>query len=63
MVLRRQRQVDVCELEASLVYRINSRTARATQKNNNNKTKQNKKKRKTEKKKEERKEGGRELCG
>jgi hypothetical protein len=32
-VLRRQRQVDLCEFEASLVYRLSSRTARATQKN------------------------------
>ena len=31
--LRRQRQVDVYEFEASLVYRSSSRTARATQKN------------------------------
>jgi hypothetical protein len=30
--LRRQRQVDLYELEASLVYRVSSRTARATQK-------------------------------
>jgi hypothetical protein len=34
--LRRQRQVDLCESEASLVYRGSSRTARAI------KTKQNK---------------------
>jgi hypothetical protein len=27
--LRRQRQVNHCELEASLVYRVSSRTARA----------------------------------
>lgn len=32
MVLGRQRQVDGCEVEASLVYRMNSTTARATQK-------------------------------
>ena len=31
--LWRQRQVDLCEFEASLVYRLSSRTARATQKN------------------------------
>ena len=31
--LRRQRQVDLCEFEASLVYRVSSRTARATQRN------------------------------
>ena len=30
---RRQRQVNLCELEASLVYRASSRTARATQRN------------------------------
>ena len=32
--LRRQRQVDLCEFEASLVYKASSRTARAvTQRN------------------------------
>jgi len=31
--LRRQRQVDSYECEASLVYRTNFRTARATQRN------------------------------
>jgi hypothetical protein len=31
--LRRQRQVDLIEFEASLVYRVSSRTARATQRN------------------------------
>ena len=31
--LRKQKQVDLCELEASLVYRVSSRTARATQRN------------------------------
>jgi hypothetical protein len=30
---RRQRQVDLCEFKASLVYRASSRTARATQRN------------------------------
>ena len=40
--LRRQRQVDLCESEASLVYRGSSRTARATQGNPVSKTKQNK---------------------
>jgi len=31
--LGRQRQADLCEFGASLVYRESSRTARATQKN------------------------------
>ena len=31
--LRRQREVDISEFEASLVYRVSSRTARATQRN------------------------------
>ena len=31
--LGRQRQVDLCEFKASLVYRVVSRTARATQRN------------------------------
>jgi hypothetical protein len=30
--LRRQRQLDLCEIKASLVYRASSRTARGTQK-------------------------------
>jgi hypothetical protein len=30
---RRQKQAELCELEASLVYRASSRTARATQRN------------------------------
>jgi hypothetical protein len=30
--LRKQRQVDLCEFKASLVYRASFRTARATQK-------------------------------
>jgi hypothetical protein len=29
--LRRQKQMDLCKFEASLVYRVSSRTARATQ--------------------------------
>jgi hypothetical protein len=28
--LRRERQADLCEFQASLVYMVNSRTARAT---------------------------------
>ena len=32
--LERQRQVDLCDWEASLVYRLSSRTARAKQRNN-----------------------------
>jgi hypothetical protein len=31
--LGRQRQEDLCEFEASLVYRVSPRTARATQRN------------------------------
>jgi hypothetical protein len=31
--LRRQRQADLCEFEASLVYRVSSRTSRAIQRN------------------------------
>lgn len=30
---RRQRQMDLYEFEASVVYRVNSRTAKATQRN------------------------------
>jgi hypothetical protein len=41
--LGRQRQVDLCELKASLVYRVSSRTARATQKNPVSKKTKNKK--------------------
>jgi hypothetical protein len=32
-VLRRQRQVDLCEFKASLVYNVSSRTGKATQRN------------------------------
>ena len=38
--LWRQRQADLCEFEASLVYRVGSRIARATQKSCVLKTKQ-----------------------
>ena len=38
--LRSQRQVDLSEFKASLVYRVNSRTAKATQRNPISKTKQ-----------------------
>jgi hypothetical protein len=31
--LRRQRQMDLCEFEASLVYRVSCSTARTTQRN------------------------------
>jgi hypothetical protein len=31
--LGRQRQAELCELEASLIYRVISKTARATQRN------------------------------
>ena len=31
--LGRQRQVDLCEFKASLIYRASSRTGRATQRN------------------------------
>ena len=31
-ILRRQRQVNFCELKASLVYRLSSRTAKAMHK-------------------------------
>jgi hypothetical protein len=45
VALRRQRQVDLCEFEASLAYKVSSRMARATERNpvsKQNKTKQNK---------------------
>jgi hypothetical protein len=40
----RQRQVDLYEFKASLVYRVSSRTARATQRNPVLKNKSNKNK-------------------
>jgi len=43
--LGRQRQVNLCEFKASLIYRMNSRAARATQRNAVSK-KQNKTKKK-----------------
>jgi len=44
LALRRQRQVNLCEFKASLVYRMSSKTARETllSLKNKNKTKQNK---------------------
>ena len=33
LALRRQKQADFCESEASLIYRVSSRTARAIQRN------------------------------
>jgi hypothetical protein len=39
---RRQRQVDLCEFKASLVYRVSSRTVKATQRNPVLKNKTNK---------------------
>jgi hypothetical protein len=43
--LRRQTQEDLCEFKASLVYRVSSRTAKATQRNpvSKNKTKNSEK--------------------
>jgi hypothetical protein len=54
--LGRQKQADLCEFEASLIYRVSSRTARAIHRNpvskkqkqkNNKKPKQTNKKRST----------------
>jgi hypothetical protein len=39
LVLGRQMQTDLCEFETSLVYRVSSRIARATQKNSVSKNK------------------------
>jgi hypothetical protein len=49
----RQRQVDLCEFKASLVYRASSRTAKATQRNPLSKT--NKQTNKTKEEREKRK--------
>ena len=57
---RRQRQADLCEFEASLVYRASSRTARDTQRNPASKKRKRNKERKKERKREEGKEGERE---
>jgi hypothetical protein len=51
LALWRQTQVDFCEFEASLVYKVSSRTARATQRNPVSKNQKKKKKRKKRKKK------------
>jgi hypothetical protein len=56
---QRQSQVDLCDLEASLVHRVSSRTARAAQRNPVLKKKESKKARKRERGKGGR-EGGRE---
>ena len=42
----RQRQVDLCEIEAGLVYKVSFRTARATQRNPVLKRKEKRKKEK-----------------
>jgi hypothetical protein len=34
--LRKQRQVDLCEFEANVVYRVSSRTTRATWRSTSN---------------------------
>ena len=54
----RQRQVDVCEFKASLVYRVSSRTTRATWRNPVLKNKQTNKKTKTNKKNRKEVKGG-----
>jgi hypothetical protein len=54
-VLGRQRQVN--EFEASLVYRVSSRTARTTQRNPVSKSQKRKKKKKRKEKKEKKKAG------
>ena len=57
-VLWTQRQADLCESEASLVYRVSSRIARATQRNpvsKNQKEKKKKERKKEKKRKRERK--------
>ena len=33
MVSKRQKQMDLCEFEVSLIYRVSSKTARAIQRN------------------------------
>ena len=58
MAHRRQRQVVLCEFEASLVYRVSSRIAKATEKNPVSIPSPTKKKKKERKK--ERKEGRKE---
>ena len=45
----RQRQVDLCEFKASLVYRVSSKTVRATQRNPVSENKTNKQKIKNKK--------------
>ena len=52
--LRTQRQRQSCGFEASLLYRVSSRTTRATQRNPVSNSKQNKAKRKVKERKVER---------
>jgi hypothetical protein len=65
-VLGKQRQADLCEFEASLVYRVSSRTARATLRNPiSNKTRKNKTKQtkqKTNKKRIRKKKSKPQMC-
>jgi hypothetical protein len=55
LALRRQRQMDLCEFKVSLVYKVSSRTARATQRNPVSKKKKKIKKEEEEKEEEKRK--------
>ena len=51
--LGKQKQADLCEFVASLVYRGSSRTARATQRNPASKNKEKRREEKREKRREE----------
>jgi hypothetical protein len=63
---RRQRQAELCEFKVNLVYKMSSRTARATKRNpvlkkkNKNKKRERERKR-TEKEKQKRKETKKEI--
>lgn len=41
LALKRQKPADLCEFKASVLYRLSSRTDKATQRNLSQKTKQN----------------------
>jgi hypothetical protein len=57
--LKRQRQVDLCEFEASLVSSSGFRAARATKRNPVSKIERKKERKKERKRGERRREGGR----
>ena len=58
--LERQRQTDLCKFKANLVYRVRTRTTRATQRNHASKNKKRKEKKRKDKKRKGKERKGKE---